>query len=89
MLEIFLVLKVECCKISGSVSNSVASLGSHSPWHKTTELLSSLSWPGPHPDIVPVRAHKDCTRVAAQTRDCCWWSGRARAEAGLTDHAII
>ena len=40
----FLVLKVDCCKISGAVSNSVTSLGSHSPWHKTTELPSFLSW---------------------------------------------
>ena len=37
---------LECCKISGIVSNSVAaSLGSHSPWHKTTEPLSwAPSW---------------------------------------------
>ena len=40
----FLVLKVDCCKIFGAVSNSVTSLGSHSPWHKTTELPSFLSW---------------------------------------------
>ena len=46
VLDNFLVLKVECCKISGIVSNSVAaSLGSHSPWHKTTEPLSwAPSW---------------------------------------------